>query len=59
MWWQLPIETPNIKTCVEKQQKFLCEFGFVKSIFIDLPKNIRSIAINTVDTTMPMRELKM
>jgi hypothetical protein len=30
MWWQPQIELPNIKTSVEKQQKFLCEFVDIK-----------------------------
>lgn len=31
MWWQ-PFELPNINTCIEKQQKFFCEF-------VDLKRN--------------------
>jgi hypothetical protein len=30
MWWQPMFEAPNIKTCVEKQQKFFCEFVDIK-----------------------------
>lgn len=32
MWWNQPLELPNINTCMEKQQKFLCEF-------VDLKRN--------------------
>jgi hypothetical protein len=32
MWWNQPLEVPNIKTSIEKQQKFLCEF-------VDLKRN--------------------
>jgi len=30
MWWQIPVDVPNIKTCSEKQQKFFCEFVDIK-----------------------------
>ncbi len=32
MWWNQQIQLPNINTCIEKQQKFLCEF-------VDLKRN--------------------